>query len=136
MFLGHESQGLARDILDREHALDVVQHGIRLTLFVELGVAPVLGNIVGLSFGGEVFVGDHFLGQRHQPQGLREGLDRVHVERAGLEIALHFEVAALGVIADVGQVALRHRHLRQTTCIARLVDLGGNFLDRIQGDLA
>ena len=92
-FLGDEVELLA---VDPEHRLDVVHDRVGLGLLVETRLAPVLGDVVGLSLGGHVVVFDQLLGQGHHLERLGKGLDRADRQRALLGLAPHLEVPFFG----------------------------------------
>ena len=71
--LGIKAEVLARQTLPRGDRLDVVHDGVRLGLFVETAVAPVLADVIGLALGGEIIALDHGARRRHQAQHLGEG---------------------------------------------------------------
>ncbi len=102
LFLWNESELLAVDLEQRFH---VVDDGVRLRLFVEAGIVPVLGDVVGLPLGHDFVVFDEGFGLGHHAEGLGEGLDRGDGKGAGFLLALELEEAFFGVILHVAQRA-------------------------------
>ena len=95
VFIGDESQLFARGAAKREERLDVVHDRVGLGLFVELGFAPVLALVVGVSLGRKVVAFDQFFRQPHHAERLGEALHRVHGKGTGLLLFPNFEIAAL-----------------------------------------
>ncbi len=132
LLLGDEAELLAVEL---EEGLDVVHHRVGLGLLVEARVVPVLRDVVRLSLGGDVVGLDELLGERHHAERLREGLDRVHGERALLLAPAHLEVAARDLVLDVGERAQRELHRRAfavedrplTLCASVLIFLRQRF---------
>ena len=62
------AQLFAADTVDREHRLDVVHDGIRLVLFREVRLSPVLRLVVSVPLRGEIIGADQLLGERHHLQ--------------------------------------------------------------------
>src|SRR5664280_2351897 len=54
-----EAQLLARQPVHRRHSLDVVHNGVRLGLFVEAAITPVLADVINLTLGGKIVMLDH-----------------------------------------------------------------------------
>jgi hypothetical protein len=117
-----EAKLLAGDRVDAEERLDIVHDGIRLRLFVELRLLPVLRDIVGFSLGCEVVIADELLGERHHPERLCEVLDGVYAERALLALPADLQVAALLVVRHVREGAHRKLEIRPRALADRPVN--------------
>ena len=63
--LGIKPEVFPRQTLPRGDRLDVVHDGVRLSLFVETAVAPVLADVIGFALGGEIVALDHGARRRH-----------------------------------------------------------------------
>src|ERR1019366_55277 len=110
--------------MHRRHSLDVVHDGVRLGLFVEAAITPVLADVINLALGGKIVMLDHRPRGCHQTKSLRERPGGVYRQCAHFARGAKLEVTLRFIIRHVVKTADRKFDVRQRSA----VDVGANLL--------